>query len=214
MKIFRPFLTLLGAMALTGLLATAVLFLFAPYLLQNEDALEKADAIVVLGGQYYRPIYAAELFFEGYAPKLMLSKPVVMPEEVKVRNLGVAYPYQWEVIREILLKKGVPENVFSFFGHANVSTLEEAEELKKALPPDIKSIILVTSPMHTRRAGIIFREILPGNIKVIVVSTPYDKVPEKWWTNFRTAPFVVLEVAKTLYYEIGGGFRSTEQLSN
>lgn len=214
MKIIRSLLTLIGALTVAGVLAAAVLFFFAPALLQQQDQLEKADAIVVLGGHYYRPVYAAELYNKGFAPLVLASKPVVNPEIEDVRDLGINFPYQWELFRDVLLKKGVPADKIQFFGEANISTLDEAEKLKTKLTPQIKSIILVTSPMHTRRAGIVFRETLPQNIKIIVVGTPYEKIPDKWWTNFRAAPFVVLEVAKTLYYEIGGAFRSSESNTN
>ncbi|WP_321403193.1 YdcF family protein [Maridesulfovibrio sp.] len=211
MKIIRPILTLIGALTVAGMLATAVLFFFAPALLQKEDVLEKADAIVVLGGHYYRPLYAADLYNKGYAPQILASRPVVTPEIEAVRDLGISFPYQWELFRDVLLKKGVPENKIKFFGKANFSTLDEAEKLRKDLSPQIKSIILVTSPLHTRRAGTIFREILPPQIKITVVGTPYEKVPDKWWTNFRSAPFVVLEVIKTIYYELGGAMSNSEQ---
>ncbi|HAS90359.1 MAG TPA: YdcF family protein [Desulfovibrio sp.] len=214
MKVIRSLLTLIGALTVAGILAAAVLFFFAPALLHHEDQLEKADAIVVLGGHYYRPVYAADLYSQGYAPLVLSSKPVVNPEIEEVRNLGINFPYQWELFRDVLLQKGVPADKIQFFGEANISTLDEAEKLKAKLTPQIKSIILVTSPMHTRRAGIVFRETLPQNIKIIVVGTPYQKIPDKWWTNFRAAPFVVLEVAKTLYYEIGGDFRRSESNAN
>ena len=214
MKIIRRILTFTGALTVAGFIAAVILFFFAPALLQQNDTLEKADAIVVLGGQYYRPIYGAELFNKGYAPLIFASKPVTEPEIVQVRKLGIMFPFQWEVFKEVLLKKGVPESKIRFFGNANVSTLEEAEELEKVLGPEIKSIILVTSPLHTRRAGIIFRKILPPEIKIIVAATPYEHVSAQWWNNFRTAPFVILEVAKTLYFEFGGAFRSTDQIIN
>lgn len=214
MKIVRPLLTLIGALTVAGTLASAVLFFFAPVLLQQEDSLEKADTIVVLGGQYFRPIYAAELYNEGYAPKLLVSKPIVYTETQAVRKLDPTFPYQWEVFKKLLLAKGVPEKDFSFFGSANVSTVEEAEELAKIISPNIKSLIIVTSPLHTRRAGIIFRKELPQSTKIIMTSPPYDTIPKQWWKNYRTAPYVLLEIAKTLYYELGGAFRSTEQITN
>lgn len=214
MKLIRTLLTLIGAFTAAGAIAGIVLFFFAPTLLQQEDKLEKADAIVILGGQYYRPVYGAELYNAGYAPKVLVSKPVVLPEEIHVRTLGINFPYQWEVYKDILLTKGVPEEKIEFFGEANISTFEEAEQLRQKLGPETKSIILVTSPLHTRRAGTIFRDMLPKNMKIIVISTPYDKIADKWWTDFRDAPFTILEIAKTIYYELGGGFRSKEQLAD
>ncbi|NDV21920.1 YdcF family protein [Desulfovibrio sp. JC022] len=213
MKIVRPLLTLMGALTVAGILATAVLFFFAPVLLQKEDVLEKADAIVVLGGSAFRPAYAADLFLEGYAPQLLVSKPIKSPATIMAKKLGATAPYQWELYTDIFLNKGISQDNFNFFGEANISTIDEAEQLAKALPPQIKSIIIVTSPLHTRRAGIIFKEKLP-NIKITVVSTPFDPVPSPWWKNYRAAPFVLLEVAKTLYYELGGAFRSSEQIAD
>ncbi|WP_319759226.1 YdcF family protein [Maridesulfovibrio sp.] len=210
MKIVRPVLTFIGALTVAGMLAAAVLFFFAPTLLQKEDPLQKADAIVVLGGHFYRPVYAADLYNQGYAPLILASKPIITPEIEAVRDLGISYPYQWEVIRDVLLKKGVPADKIEFFGKANISTLDEAKRLKTKLSPQIKSIILVTSPMHTRRAGTIFRELLPNTVKIIVVGTPYEKTPDQWWKNYRAAPFVLLEIAKTVYYELGGAMQDSE----
>ncbi|WP_320169462.1 YdcF family protein [Maridesulfovibrio sp.] len=211
LRTVRRVLTAIGALCVAGFAAAVLLFFMAPTLLQQQDRLEKADAIVVLGGQYFRPIYAAELYNKGYAPLVLTSKPVMLSETKTLRELGIPFPFQWEVFRDVLLKKGVPADRIEFFGHGSISTIEEAEELKKHIGTRIKSIILVTSPLHTGRAGIIFREVLPPDVKIILSGTPYEKVPEKWWTDFRTAPFVVMEVLKTVYYELGGAFRRSDQ---
>ena len=209
MKIVKPLLTLIGALTVAGMLAAAVLFFFAPVLLQQEDKLEKADAIVVLGGSAFRPVYAADLYLEGYAPQLLVSKPIKSPATLMAKKIGATDPFQWELYTDILTKKGIKQDNFKFFGEANISTIDEADQLAKSISPQIKSIILVTSPLHTRRAGIIFREKLP-HVKIIVVSTPFDPVPSPWWKNYRAAPFVLLEVAKTIYYELGGAMKNSE----
>ncbi|OEU68164.1 MAG: hypothetical protein BA863_13895 [Desulfovibrio sp. S3730MH75] len=215
MKLIRNLFALLGGITFLGIMAIAVLFLYAPTILQQVDKLEKADAIVVLGGQYFRPIYAAELYGEGYAPLVLVSKPIVYTEIKALRELGIKRQYQWEVFRDVLLIKGVPEDKIIFFGNENMSTIDEAENLKlmfaeNELSANIKKIILVTSPLHTGRAGKIFRDALPDK-DFIVVAIPYEPVPEKWWSNFRTAPYIVLEAAKNVYYYFGGAFRSSEQ---
>ncbi|SDL11361.1 Uncharacterized SAM-binding protein YcdF, DUF218 family [Maridesulfovibrio ferrireducens] len=206
---------LLGAITFLGIVAAAILFFYAPAILQQTDKLEKADAIVVLGGQYFRPIYAAELYNEGYAPQILVSKPIIYTEVKALRDLGINRKFQWEIYREVLLKKGVPESSINYFGEDSMSTIDEAEQLKKMFnekksDADIKKIILVTSPLHTGRAGKIFRDTLPDK-EFIVVATPYEPISEKWWTNFRTAPYIILETTKNIYYYLGGAFRSSEQ---
>lgn len=215
MKLIRNLLTLLGAITFLGILASAILFLYAPEILQRVDKLEKADAIVVLGGQYFRPIYAADIYNEGYAPLVLVSKPVIYAEIEAIRSLGINLKPQWEVYRDILLKKGVPETGIKYFGGKNMSTIDEAEQLKKKFIEnkslaDIKKIILVTSPLHTGRAGKIFRDALPDK-NFIVVGDPYEPVLKKWWTNFRTAPYIILETTKNVFYYLGGAFRSSPQ---
>lgn len=210
-KILRAILMLTGSLVILGSLLLCVCALFASTLLQSPDEVRKSDAIVVLGGNYYRPAYAAELYKKGYAPKIYCSKPVVLGEEKFIRNLGIRRLYQWELLREILLKKGVPQKNFEFFGEGNVSTIEEAEKLREKLGPSLKEgkrLIVVTSPLHTLRAGIIFRDVMP-EAEIIMTSTPYDKPPQKWWKNFRSAQFVVMEAAKIIFYKAGGAFRSS-----
>ena len=51
----------------------------AGYWLQAGDEAElskKADAIVVLGGSYFRPLYAADLYNQGFAPVIYVSRPI------------------------------------------------------------------------------------------------------------------------------------------
>ncbi len=215
MKLIRNLFTLLGAITFLGIVASAVLFFYVPEILHRVDKLEKADAIVVLGGQYFRPIYAADLYNKGYGPLVLVSKPVIYDEVKAIRSLGITRKLQWEIYREILLKKGVPESSIKYFGGKNMSTVDEAEQLKKEFAEnraltDIKKIILVTSPLHTGRAGKIFRDALPDK-DFIVVGDPYEPVLKKWWTNFRTAPYIVLEATKNIYYYLGGAFRSSSQ---
>lgn len=210
-KIFCTILSITGGLIILGSLALLICAYFASDLLQSQDKLQKSDAIVVLGGSFYRPFYAAELYQKGYAPKIYCSKPVISKQIEFLRENGIQRNYQWEVFKEILLHNGIPEKDFVFFGKANVSTVEEAEQLKLTLEHENNSknlrLIIVTSALHTFRAGMIFRDILP-DAEIIMASEPYDLPPEKWWTDFISARFIVLETAKIIFYKAGGVFRS------
>lgn len=210
-KFLSTILMLTGSLVILGSILLCFCAFFASSLLQSPDKLQKSDAIVVLGGSFYRPAFAAQLFKEGYAPKIYCSKPIVMDEEKFLKKIGIPRLFQWEIYREELLKQGVPQKDFEFFGTANVSTVDEAEKLRDKLKGKYHGrklrLIVVTSPLHTLRAGIIFRKSIP-DAEIIMTSTPYEKTPQKWWTNFKTAQFVVLETAKIIFYEAGGAFRS------
>lgn len=58
----------------------------------------------------------------------------------------------------VILKKAEA----SFFG-----TLSEARLLAKILPDSIRSLVIVTSPAHTRRSLLAFRRTLPDKVSVI-----------------------------------------------
>ena len=61
----------------------------------------------------------------------------------------------------------------------------------------------------SRRAAIIFNDVLP-HAKICVVSNPYEQFTGKWWTDRSVATKVVLETVKTIFYKLGGAFRSTD----
>lgn len=211
-KIIKAIMTFTGGLMIIGSLAFFIYMYFAAEILTTHDRLEKSDAIVVLGGSFYRPFYAADLYKKGFAPRIYCSRPYV-PDEVRLlRSKGIKRRYQWEILREILIEEGVPANSINFFGTANVSTADEAEQLRTLLGKSgIKhglKLIVVTSPLHTFRAGLIFRATFPEST-IIMAGETYDKPPSKWWTDFRSARFVVLETAKLFFYTFGGSFKSS-----
>jgi uncharacterized SAM-binding protein YcdF (DUF218 family) len=134
-------------------------------------------------------------------------------QTANLEKIGVYLMRQEERYKEILIKKKVPESVIKFFGNGYISTVEEAESLKKALGGTVAKLLVVTSPYHTRRVKAIFEDVLP-NREIRVVANPYEKFTRKWWTDRKSAINVVLETTKTLFYYLGGGFRSTDTASN
>jgi uncharacterized SAM-binding protein YcdF (DUF218 family) len=70
-----------------------------------------------------------------------------------------------------------------------------------------KKILIVTSRYHARRARLIFRRLLPGaDIRVV---GPQDRDYRHWWRDRELADQGVLEVAKLVYFLVGGRFLST-----
>ena len=209
-KSISIFLQILGLLAvLTVVVGGLGLYFAEKWLLVNEEPV-KSDFIVVQNGVAYRAIYGADLYNKGYAPMIYVGKAVVSPLNTILREeYGICSMLQEEAYKKILVKKNVPENVIRFFGNGHISTVEEAEALKRTIGDKPVKLLIVSSPLVSRRAAIIFSDALP-HAKICVVSNPYEQFTGKWWTDRTVATTVVLETVKSLFYKLGGAFRSTD----
>ena len=209
-KLISIFFKVFGLLtALTIVLGGLGLYFAEKWLLVNEEPV-KSDFIVVQNGTPYRAFYGADLYNEGYAPVVYVGKAVVYPiRKLLKEKYGICSPLQEEVYKTIMVKNNVPEKVIRFFGDGHISTVEEAEALKKTIGDRPVKLLIVSSPFVSRRASIIFSDVLP-NAEICVVSNPYEKYTGKWWTDRTVATKVVLETVKTIFYKLGGAFRSTD----
>jgi len=163
------------------------------------DKLEKADAIVILGGGLEtRPAEAARLYQKGLAPKIL----VLNVRSNVTDQLGITIP-DTELTILLLLKKDVPESAITVIGHGVASTHDEciavrhwAEENKP------KRLIFPTDPFHTRRVKWFFRKILKETGAEVrteaVPNAEYDVAT--WWQSERGVIAFQNEVLKFGYY--------------
>src|SRR5580698_3214040 len=99
-----------GALLLIVLIALIILARGAGRWLFRQDQLAKADVIVVLsGGLPYRAEGAADLYQQGYAPLVWVTKPDGPQEELA--ELGVTYIGEEEYNRQAIVHRGAPEAV-------------------------------------------------------------------------------------------------------
>lgn len=174
-----------------------------------------ADAIIVLAGSFERSLYAADLYNQDYAAKVYVSVPAPDPGSRKVEALGIALPRDFEIHRQILIKKGVPPRDVLGFGQDSLSTADEADALRRAFTKPGQSLLVVTSPYHSRRAKLILERVFEGGgIDVTVVATPYEEFRDDWWRSQDNARNTLLELAKIAYFYLGGRFRSTTASDN
>jgi uncharacterized SAM-binding protein YcdF (DUF218 family) len=166
------------------------------------DPPEPADAIVVLGGGFSRPPYGADLYRAGLAPQVWLARIRPEEHEAPLRKLGVPLHPETELNRAILLKKGVPAEAIRLYGRDINSTLDEADALAREMGGRGRTVLLVTSRYHARRARLIFRGRLPGS-RVIVCPTPYETFDRRWWRRKNLTLAAVTETCKLLNYLTG-----------
>lgn len=189
----RLLLRATAAFAALLVFAAAGTLLFSERWRHAPDPLVASDAIVVLAGAPARPRHAAVLFRQGYAPVVYLCRPAERSD-----------PPEIEVNRGILLQGGVPPEAIRIYAEGAENTLAEAHILLRELPAGVRSVLLVTSPKHVRRARMIFGDVLAARgIRVAVAATPDEANPEPWWSSRESARQSGRELVKALLYSFG-----------
>jgi uncharacterized SAM-binding protein YcdF (DUF218 family) len=163
---------------------------FAAHAWITEDALERGDAIVVLGDDNFyadRAALAAALYRRGLAPLVVASGRELRP------YAGIA-----ELMEHDLFERGVPKGAILKVVHRADNTREEAVFLAPiAAQHKWKRVILVTSDVDARRARYIFRRVFPTAVDVRVTGArDLDFDADHWWETHRGA--------KRMFHELAG----------
>lgn len=177
--------------------------------LASDDRLERADAIVVLAGSVIeRPLEAADLYREGYAPIIVLTRDMPEPavETLQARRIVVATPL--DLARGVLLQLGIPAQAILAPERIHDNTAEEAQTVRQlAVSRGWTRVIVVSSKYHLRRAGLALRrELRNSGVSVIMRGSRYDPAdPARWWRRRRDIRWLASEVPKLVAYALGLG---------
>jgi len=188
--------------AMLGLAVIAGLYLFPKpvlYPLGNflikTDEPAKCDCMFVLAGDSHgqRILRAAELFRAGLAPKVFISGPE--------GNYGFT---EDELAIPFARKNGAVDVPFVGWPNKGKSTISEGRQvLDRLKAAGCRSVLVVTSDFHTRRAGSILRRVWPGiDVKVAAAPT-VDYDVNTWWTDRQYQKTFFFEWAKTVADWIG-----------
>jgi uncharacterized SAM-binding protein YcdF (DUF218 family) len=161
----------------------------------------RTDYVMVLGGNAgTRPFVAAALVRAGLARSVLV--PTVQPSPEEKAGLS---PPEHELIRRVLLARGVKESAIILLNGEVGSTSDEARLLAYFLAahPD-GTVAIVTTGMHTRRARWIFERALgPKYSQVRLVAAPTDGFDEtNWWRFERGWMDYTTEYAKLATYRL------------
>jgi len=182
--------------------------LIAPWLATRlivERPLEKADAIMVLSGSYVykeRTRKAAELYNRGIAPRIFVTNDGERGGWMKGEQTNVPY---LELEKRELIAAGVPAEAITVLTDLVAGTDEEAKDLGRNLESySIRSVIVVTSVYHSRRALWTFDRILAEKNVAIGMENAgmSDRTPNPnyWWLNPRGWQMVAGEYVKFIVY--------------
>ena len=174
-----------------------------------DDPLVKADAILVLAGtSAERWLEAVDLYRDGWAPRIVLSRGPVDEAELLLRRQVIRFPILAELSRDAMLQMKVPASAIMIVPDDVDNTAQEAAALHRvAVTARWRAVIVVTSKYHTRRTVFAFaRELQGTGVTAIVRGSRYDTFdPERWWTRRADFRAVTSELQKLLAYRLGLG---------
>ncbi|MGH9777187.1 MAG: YdcF family protein [Candidatus Acidiferrales bacterium] len=159
-----------------------------------DEPLEKAQAIVVLGGDSRtgdRVRHAVGLYKAGWAPRIVLSGAPFR-----------TYFNETELMEREARELGVPADHLILAPTGANSTLEEAVKLRPVLAKhNFRNLLVVTSNFHTRRAKQIFLGVYRPRATIVRVSAAPDQSfdPAAWWQSREGRKLLFLEVLKWTY---------------
>ena len=187
----RVWLSIIGSLLFLLLVA----FLSLGRWLDQEDPPQKAAAIAVLSGRLpSRALEAARLYNQGYAPQVWLSYSV--EPGATLEKFAVPYAGEEFYDRLLLLHEGVPDSAIHILAPPIVNTADEMRTFGQALRKEnLHRIIIVTSKVHTRRVGVLWKHLSAKDGEAIIRGASDDRSdPAHWWRNTGDALDVVREI--------------------
>ena len=182
----------------------------APFLVERlivTKPMDHADAILVLAGSrayFERTRKAAFLYKEGVAPSVLLTNDGKKASWSRKEQRNPPYV---ELAKRSLVAHGVPEHAIEILSPEVSGTIAEAQLLgKQAAQRRWKSLLIVTSPNHTRRALRTFESVFTANgveTQIGIAPAPNEEQTPPasyWWLTASGWRDVAGEYVKSAYY--------------
>jgi uncharacterized SAM-binding protein YcdF (DUF218 family) len=154
---------------------------------------EPVDCVYILGGDAdTRPFAAAALIRKGWARRALIPTNATETHE----------PTHHSLLREILRRRGVAaQNIVDLPGEVT-STRDEVLALRRYLQEhSVRSVAVITSDYHTRRARAIFqRQLGGGKTELYFISAPTERFhAADWWQHEQGWKMYLGEYVKLAY---------------
>ncbi|KAF5064514.1 hypothetical protein DSECCO2_283680 [anaerobic digester metagenome] len=183
-----------------------LMLLEAGSFLVKKDKLFRADAIVLLMGSIPDRVLQTELIY-----KQGLGRRIILVEESMegfhdLRKRGSPIVSNTDQCYNALVYLGVNEEFINVLPGSARSTIQEALIIKDFIKsnPSVDTLILVSSPSHTRRASMIFSKILKHyEVPAVIYASPGEKSTfnaARWWKSREDIQYVLTEYVKILSF--------------
>ena len=190
---------LVALIVTVGVISTLFIGVFfgIGYYLSPQDTLTKADAIVAISGGETdaRTAEAVRLYKEGLSEHIIFSGDALDPDS----------PSNAQTMATAAIKAGVPAKAISLDEVAQDTRGNAAGVSAIVRQNQFKSMILVTSPYHQRRANIAFHRSLGKDFPIINHSS-FDNNWRRshWWATDISRSLTFAELQKVTY-ELASG---------
>ena len=167
----------LRQLILLGVLVLYVLFTSVPVLralltspLVVSDSAAAGDAAYVLaaGSAFWERLEAVtDLYHEGRVPLIIIMRDDSL-DRYNFKDRSSWTPTLMAL--DFLRWRGIPAQdvlTLEFPKKSYFGTLAEARSLAAILPPQVKRLVLVTSPAHTRRSLLAFKQSMPAHVVLL-----------------------------------------------
>jgi uncharacterized SAM-binding protein YcdF (DUF218 family) len=162
-----------------------------------------ADYVMVLTGEENsRPYMAAALVRAGYAHRILVAKiDNSLPADEDL------VPSAEEIVRRVLVSRGVPAEDVIILPHHATTTFDEAQALASFLKVNSRAgVLIVTNHCHTRRARWIFSHVLGDLRNISFISAPTDEFElRSWWQTYKGFTNISGEYCKMAFYGVRYG---------
>jgi uncharacterized SAM-binding protein YcdF (DUF218 family) len=178
------------AFLLLAMVALVILLGSARFLVVDKPQI--ADVILVLAGETdRRPAHGMELLAQGMGSRLVLDVPVATIYRWSLPELAAQYAQSLPLAGKI--------SICPIYGLSTKAESQQASRCVDAIGG--KSVLLVTSDFHTRRALSIFHKELPG-LKLSVAAAHDSRVfGVNWWQHREWAKTNLNEWVKLLWWQ-------------
>jgi len=188
-------LVLIAGALLVAFISRGLWLRFLGEALVRSDPPARADAALVLGGDYTgnRILKACEVARQGYVPRIFVSGPE-----------GHYGFFESDLAIRFAVERGCPASWLVGLPNEAHSTREEAEVLLPELRRrGVRSLLIVTSDYHTRRARRIFEPQSAGvRLRFVAAPDRYFRA-RAWWRTRQGQKTVFFEWSKTLATAVG-----------
>jgi uncharacterized SAM-binding protein YcdF (DUF218 family) len=157
------------------------------------DEPRTSDVILVLAGETnHRPARALQLLGEGYTRKIVIDAPA--EEEIyEFSLLQLARRYAEDLSQKASI------SICPIQGR---STKDEARDAVPCLAREgAKSVLIVTSDFHTRRALQIFQKEIPGISFSVAAARDSTQFGTRWWAHRQWAKTFLDEWLRLIWWK-------------
>ncbi len=199
-RILWSLLTLLMVLAALWLLRYPLLRASGNFLMSNDPELN-SKAIYVLGGASLDRGRAAKLALDnGVAPKAYCLGENI-PSSLEAEGIFIT---EGQLTANVMLRAGADPGRVNVIPRSTSTWEESLEILDHAIQQNYDTITVITTDLHSRRVGMVFRKpFRDRGITVLVRGAPSSRYDhQRWWEVEEGLLMVNNEYVKLIYYII------------